>query len=245
MADRPPTDVALRPRPDLHLTADEQDLASAAVETFTAAIGGRERLLQALSVAGGTTEIDQIVRLLVDPRYASWSLRRICDKAGLTIAELFTAYKSALLTRAQIESTQVVAQRLVGVVDDVMRRAQPHPVPCEACGGSGQTLLPASAPDKRPEPMGCPTCQGKGTRIALPDLDRQKVALELGQLLDRRGGISIQQQTLVSSPSAAAAPGALEQLQLAVQEMLYPRAPVVDAETVPAAADARDPTGGS
>jgi len=239
MADRA---LTRRPRPDLHLTADEQDLSSAAVETFAAELGGRDGLLQVLAIGGQGGDLDTITTLLADPRYAGWSLRRICAKAGLTITELFTAYKSALLTRAQLASARVVARRLVGVVDDVMTRAQPHPVPCEACGGTGQTTLPPSAPDKRPEPMGCPTCQGKGTVTRLPDLDRQKVALELGQLLDRKGGISIQQNTLVAPP-AAAAPGALEQLQIAVQEMLYPRAPVVDAEPLPDAAPPDAPGG--
>lgn len=225
MAKRPTTTLAPAVRPDLTLSPEEADLSSAAIDTFTIALGGRQALLDTLLVASGSREVDQITTLLIDPRYGGWSLRRICALAGYTVADLFTAYRKALIVKAHLHATRIVSQQLVSVVDDVMRRAQPHEIPCPVCNGA-TTIVPEptkESPNPSPEP--CPTCKGVGRLLQLPDLDRQKVALELGQLLQTRGGLTLQQNTLVApAPVAAAAPGALEQLQQAVQELLYPRA---------------------
>ena len=198
-------------RPSLTLTPEESDLSAAAISAFTTAIGGRAKLLETLQVASDAPEVDQVVTLLLDPRYGGWSLRRLCKAANLTIADLFAAYKKALIVKAHLQATQVVADHLVAVVDDVMRRSQPHEAPCDACLGVTQTPP-------------CPLCRGTGKLQVQPDLDRQKVALELGQLLTKGGGINLQQNTLVApGGSATFGPGALDQLQQAVGEILTPR----------------------
>lgn len=222
------TALAPQVRPDLLLTEDEADLSSAAVDAFTIAIGGRTALLDTLVVADGTPEVHQIVRLLVDPRYGGWSLRRICALAGLTIADLFTAYRKALLVKAHLQATRLVTDNLVAVVDDVMKRSQPYEATCETCNGSASVTPEPTKLIPNPIAAPCLTCKGTGTLRCLPDLDRQKLALELGQLVQSRAGINIQQNSVSLTPGGAGggggAPGALEQLQQAVQAVLYPRA---------------------
>ena len=83
------------PSTALTLTPEEADLSVAAIDAFTVALGGRSAVLDALQVANGTPEVDQITKLLSDPCYAGWSLRKLCTLAGLTIADLFAAYKKA------------------------------------------------------------------------------------------------------------------------------------------------------
>jgi hypothetical protein len=232
-----PRKAALVPavRPDLSLTDAEADLSSAAVDAFTVAIGGRQALLDALVVASGSPDVDRVTNLLVDPRYGGWTLRRICALAGLTVADLFRAYQKALVVRAHLQATRIVTSQLTAVVDDIMRRAQPHEDTCEACDGTGSFTPEPTKKVPNPEPKPCFTCRGKGIVSRKPDLDRQKVALELGQLIQRQGGINIAQNnlTLPAGTSSPTAPGALEQLQQAVHETLYPRARPLPAATAP------------
>lgn len=231
-------------RPDLRLTPAETDRSLDAVEVFSTALGGRDALLQALSFGNGSPEVDRVTQLLEDPRYRSWSLRRICDQAQITIADLFDAYKKALLTMAHLQATQTITRELVEVVADVMKRAHPYEMPCSSCRGLGRVTPDPTTDTPNPPPTVCETCQGSGHTIELPDLDRQKLALELGQLVVKGGGINLQQNALVVPPPATFGPGAIDQLQQAVAEVLTPRgrrppagpAPVVDVE--PAQVDA-------
>lgn len=217
--------MSLPARPAVALSAVEADLAGAAIDQFAATLGGRAALLDTLSVANGSPEIDQIARLLDDPRYAGWSLRRLCHLAGITVADLFSAYRKALIVRAHVEATRKIVDALPGVVADVMARSQPYQETCRDCQGT--TRYTPEPTKKEPNPVAepCRACQATGTITILPDLDRQKVALELGQLLQSRTGISIQQNTLSLPPAGGGAGvGTLESLQQAVQAVLYPRA---------------------
>lgn len=207
------------------LTPQEADLSASAIEAFTVALGGRDQLLQALLVADGSPDVDQVTNLLLDPRYAGWSLRKLCEMAGLTVADLFAAYKKSLLVKAHLEATRIVVQQLSAVVADVMARAQPFTVICEACHGLGSQTPDPTPAAPNPTPAPCPACRGTGQVLQAPDLDRQKVALELGQLLVKSGGITLSQQTLVAPGASATVygSGALDQLQQAVGEILTPR----------------------
>lgn len=228
-------------RPDLSLSAKEADLSAAALDAFTVALGGRQAVLDALLVASGNPEVDRITTLLIDPSYGGMSLRRLCTLAGLTVADLFVAYRKALLAKAHLQATKVVSDQLVKVVDDVMRRSQPYELTCGACEGLGTITPEPSKKQPNPSPERCRACQGRGKVTMEPDLDRQKVALELGQLLQTRGGITVQQNSLHLPAGGAGGGGAgmLEQLQQAVHEVLYPRPrqsdpePVVDATAPP------------
>ena len=234
---RKPVGLVPALRPDLTLSAEEADLSSAAVDAFTVAIGGRAELLNSLLVADGTPEIHKIVNLLIDPRYGGWSLRQICALGGLTIADLFAAYRKALLVRAHLQATKTVVDQLPAVVADIMERSRPYEVTCESCRGLGTVTPEPTKAVPNPTPGPCVPCRGAGRLLQQPDLDRQKVALELGQLIQQRGGINIQQNslTLPAAGGGSGAPGPLEQLQQAVHEVLYPRArtPEVEATRPP------------
>jgi hypothetical protein len=227
---RPASLVPAAARGDSRLTDGEVDRSASAIEAFTTALGGRAALVDAISVVDSDADADKLVGLLLDPTYDSWSLRRICTLAGITVAEVFALYKKAAIVRAHIQAAPVIASKLVGVVDDIMTRAQPYPIPCDRCGGTGRW---AEKPTQEPGP--CPTCRGGGTLMAFPDLDRQRRALELGQLTARGGGIVVQ-QNLIGERAGSAAPGALEQLQQALGDLLFrpapPAPPVVDATLV-------------
>jgi hypothetical protein len=200
-------DPVVLPRVSLQ-SETEVVLSGAAVDAFVHALGGRSQLVTILLIGSGDPLVDRIISLLDDPTYAGWSLRRICGHAGLTVADFLKAYQRAMLARGEIAATKIIADRIGEVVEDVMRRAAPHDGPCTCA---------------TPPLQACAACHGTGTRKILPDLDRQKVALELAKLLIR-GGPLVQQNTLVAAGgSATVAHGSLADLSAAVASVLKPR----------------------
>jgi hypothetical protein len=192
------------------LTVVEATLNEQAIEVFTKAVGGRDQLAEVLSVAGTSPDVEKIALYLLDPRYAHFSLRRLCTLTGITVADLKTAYRKALIARAHITATQIIASRLPPIVEDVMTRAAPQKVICPKCLGT-------SAAGQGP----CVLCNDTGIIQSEPDLDRQKLALELGQLVEKKGGILMQQNTIAAASLASTNSGALEQLHQAVGDLLY------------------------
>jgi len=157
----------------------EATLNYEAVEVFTTAVGGRDQLADTLAVAGAGSDIERLTTLLLDPRYRTWSLARLCHTVGITVAELFASYRKALIAKAHIEASHTIASKLPRVVTDVMDKA-----------------------------------------ISDPTVERHKLALELGQLLEKKGGLIVQQNAIAATLTATA-PGALEQLQQAVGDLLF------------------------
>jgi hypothetical protein len=203
-------------RGDAALADVEAVLNSDAIEVFAKAVGGRAQLADTLAVAGTSSEIERITTLLLDLRYRDWSLARLCQVVGITVADLFASYRKALIARAHIESSHIIAGKLPGVVTDVMDKALPAPMLCPMC--HGERTVPASEPGQAPIP--CRLCAGTGTVLSEPTVERHKLALEVGQLLEKKGGLLVQQNTIAASLSATA-PGALEQLQQAVGDLLF------------------------
>ena len=207
------------------LSEVEATLNAQAIETFTKTVGGRDQLAEVLSVGSTSPDVEKIALYLLDPRYTHFSLRRLCALTGITVADLFTAYRKAMIAKSHIEATHVIASRSLAVVEDVMTRAAPQRTVCPKCLGT-------SAAGQGP----CVICNSTGHIQTEPDLDRQKLALELAQLTEKKGGILMQQNTIAASALSSTHSGALEQLHQAVGDLLFSpqrrrnSAPVVDAE---------------
>lgn len=216
-----------------HLSEEEAGTNAQAIDTLVQALGGRPALLDTLAVAADAPEVEGIISLLIDPRYEKRSIRSLCHMAGLTVVDLFAALKKAMVTRAHLLAYQAITDAIVPVVEDVMRRAAPYEIPCYGCGGLG-TVTDPEQPDA--DPTRCSDCHGSGKLLQLPDLDRQKLALELAQLVQKSAGLNIQQNT-VNLPAGGAegsrVGGTLVELQQVVRDLLSgPRQPILDAEPV-------------
>jgi len=224
----------------------ELDLNAGAINTFVKAVGGRDAFIATLSVADAAPEAEQIVNLLLDPRYERVSLRRLCAIAGITVADLFQAYRKALIARAHIQAAHIVAKRLPPIVEDVMRRATPEQTRCPSCKGTGHR--------SRKNPRGetvldtCLRCRGRGVLYTEVDIERQKLALELGHLTEKKAGLVVQQNQFAAVAGqgalASRSTGALEQLQQVVGERLFdPRRRRAAAPLAPEAPLAADVVG--
>lgn len=217
--------------------ADAQivDRAAAPINDFEKALGGRQSLINALAV-DSTPKIGELVDLLLDNHFDGHSLGYLANKLGLTLTDLLRAFRNATLAKAQIMAVQQVAAHLPAVVEDVMRRAAPYEEACEGCEGTGQMTVKPSRKVPIPDPavVACTICRGKGKIIRLPELERQRLALELGELVKTpRGAPTFMQQiNLPGSAGSATDPGAgsLERMQQAVSTILFSRGSVIDVE---------------
>lgn len=199
-----------------------------AVTLVEEALGGRQKLLEALAFAESTPLVSRLLGLLGDPEHDVLSLAQICARGNLTPGDLLAAYRQAKLGIAQALATQAIADKLPEVTADVMLRATPHEVECPTCRGVGTIQPKPTKKDPHPEPESCPTCQGQQYIGVLPDLDRQKVALDLGQLIPKSPGVSVQMQQTQQTLNAST--GNLAELQQAVGDLMYGSARNPDSE---------------
>lgn len=205
------------------LTSTERTLADEGVTTFEEILGGREKLTQVLAVATDEPEVALVTDLLLDPRYQHHSLRQLCAMTGLTVADLLTAYRKAVIVQAHVQAAPIIAGKLIGVVEDLMTRAQPHYLPCATCHGSGSVIDLPSKDQPSPAPRVCTACTN-GQQLHLPDLDRQKLALEVAELVKPKSGITFNQANVLGAGGGSSMGGSLEQLQQAVSDVLFPSA---------------------
>ncbi len=213
----------------------------AAVE---AEIGGRDALVAALAHAPKSRDILYILGLIGDPRSATTPLADLCARGGITPGELIDAYKSGEINRAQALATSKVGHHLAAVAEDTMLRSLPQQATCPICQGLGQYQPEPTKKVPNPDPVACQTCQSSGVIVVPGDLEHKKLALDMGKLLQKGGGISLavnQQVGLVFGTAG----GALEKLQAATDQILYGEAeggqPVVEAEVEEIMADVEGP----
>ena len=217
--------------------AEILDLAAEPINAFEKALGGRSELVSQLSI-DATPEIRDLVEMLLDPRYDGRSLGWLAASVNIGLTDLLRAYRNAMLAKAQIAAAQAIARRLPDIVADVMKRAAPYTEPCHGCDGTKKMKVRPTkkVPTPDPEEIDCTICRGKGEITRVPELDRQRLALELGELIKTpRGGPTLLQQFNLNPGTTAgnSDPGSLERMQQAVGDILYSRHSVIDVEAVP------------
>lgn len=184
----------VQPRKRAAITRTYQlDAPSEAIVALEKAMGGRKKLIEAVLHAGGTEDLAYVIGMIANPLNDARTLPDICASGGITVGELIEAFKRGAIAKAQVAAVTHVADSLPQVVSDVMVRAQPYLVECGACRGQGTVRDPDFTPDKEagqtkedaPQ-VPCEVCKATGQVTAVPELDRQKVALELGGLGPKR-----------------------------------------------------------
>lgn len=189
---------------------------------FEHAIGGRQALIEQLSSGDCSPEVQEVLTIIADPRHDHLTLAVVCARAGISPGQLFQSFRHAAVARAQVLAMLEVANRVPQITEQLLAEAISHTTPCTSCNGVGTKTPEPSAKNPEPKPFTCGACQGLGTLHVPADLERQKIALELANLLKKAGGIAI--QTNVNVPAPASKGGSLEQLQQAIGEIMYGRA---------------------
>jgi len=194
-----------------------------ALRSLESSIGGRAELQAALLQAPPSTSLDFVIAAIADPTNDARALSTICDEANVSLGELLQAYKLGVMAKGTIMAVKAIAEGAAPVAEDVMRRAAVYDEPCPYCEGTGSNTADPTDADPNPSPVPCETCKGQGALRYLPDLARQKVALELVGLLGQKGGstINITQANQQMTAAVNGERGALARLQAATDQVLY------------------------
>jgi hypothetical protein len=191
-------------------------------------LGGRDAIVGMLSLAPLTPDLKYLLGMLGDPVHRGHPLADICAMGGILPGDLLHQLAQAALLKGKVLAGQAVASGIQAVAADVMRRSAPYQDACHQCLGIG-TITPEPTRDvPNPSPGPCETCRGTGQLTYKPDLERQKLAIEMAQLLPKSGGIQIAQiNGAGGSGQGIRGAGAshAEILQKLTDKLLYDRGP--------------------
>ena len=165
----------------------------------------------------------------------------LCQQVSITLTDLLQAFRHGMLSKAQIQTTLLVTEKIHLIVTDILDKAITAQVLCDTCKGSGQTAQrtpKGKKPPAEPPTEPCLVCHATGKITREADFERQRLALELGELIKqpKGGGMTFQQQINLHAGGDARNPqrtGTLEQLQQAVSKVLYAPNTVIDLEPEP------------
>lgn len=197
---------------------------SAVLDALEEQLGGRKALVQTLLAhPKPSLHLDDFLKRMldIDPDGCTdetRSLGWLCLHSGLTTGELLRSYQEAILHIGQTLSKKLIGEALPAVTQDVLQRALPSAEPCRVCNATGKVK-------EKP----CAACEGRGSHQYVPDLERQKVALDLGEMFPKKGGgVTVAQQ--VNLPPAGLPAGAFSRLQQTGASLIAGASlPIVDA----------------
>jgi hypothetical protein len=198
-------------------------------------LGGRQELVGTLMLAHLTKDLQYLLGLLGDPLNQSQSLAAICAQGNVLPGDLLTHLQGAIMRRGKLLASRHIGLGMAAVAEDVMRKAAPYEAACTTCLGTGSITPDPTAAVPNPTHHPCGTCNGNGKLLYQPDLDTQRLALEMADLLKKGGGINIaMQQNNLPPAGGGAGGGSLEDFQDVTDKILYGQGsgqpPVVDAE---------------
>lgn len=155
-----------------------------ALEQFEDAVGGRQTLIDNLSLANLDKREAHFLDLLLDPRRQEDNINIIAKDAGLKPIQIIDLFRSASFARAHAISMGKLSSALPDVISDIAAKSVDARIECPQCQGDG----------KISDGESCMTCNGKGTVMRYSDLDRQKIVLEAGGLTKKGGGVNVNVQ---------------------------------------------------
>jgi hypothetical protein len=152
-----------------------------ALEQYEDILGGRDGVIDLLSLSALDKKEQHFLRLLCDPIRKDDSINTIAREAGIPPQQIMDLFRSAPFAKAHMLAQAKMAEALPAVADDIASKSVDMEVECPACRGE-------AAPG-----FFCPQCQGRGTIMRPSDLDRQKLLLESTGMLKKSGGIQVNQ----------------------------------------------------
>lgn len=197
------------------------------------AVGGRQELVGLLSLAPLNPDLRYALGVLGDPQHQHKTLATICTEANILPGDLLKHLETAALLKGRVLSAQLIGRGLPAVVQDVMQRAAPFEGTCHTCQGCGKITAEPTPTVPNPIPDPCYACGGTGLLIYPPDIEHQKLALDMGRMLQKGGGLSIVQNN-ANLPGGGSGGGmgggSLERLHLMTDQILYQDADVLPDE---------------
>lgn len=196
-------------------------------------LGGRQTMVGMLVLAPLTSELRYVLGLLGDPQHEKLPLADICARGNILPGELLKSLAGAALLKGKLLASQKIASGIAAVAEDVMAKAVPYEATCNICQGLRVTTPEPTKDDPNPGPQTCYGCEGLGVRVYQPEFEKQKLALEMAQLLPKGGGLNIAlQQNTTMLGGGGAGMSTMERLQEVTDRILYGDAPLAPPEVV-------------
>ena len=194
-----------------------------ALARLEADLGGRDLLIQILSQASTSHETTTLIESLADPMHDEWGLAQVCLFAGLTTGDFLKVYEKAIMAKSHALVKKTLAEGMPAVADHLIKHSVPYKMTCGICHGTKE-ITELTSEGKFVTTV-CKRCDADGKVMVEPDLEHQKLAFDLAEMLPKKGGgLLIQQNNMNSGSSGGGfAGGALERLQQSVaREMQEP-----------------------
>lgn len=160
-----------------------------ALDKFEDSIGGREHLIDTLSLANLDKKQEHFLRLLCDPARQRDSLVTIARDCGLLPVHVLDLFRHASFAKAHALSMGHVSEALPSVVKDMAEKSVDATIECPNCMGEQYIA----------DGVKCPVCNARGKIFRPSDLDRQKVMLEVGGILRKGPGVAVQVNNQVNN----------------------------------------------
>jgi len=164
-----------------------------ALTSLERALGGRHSLIASLLQANLGDSENTFMELLADPRNDTANLAKIAGLAGLSVGRVLQIFKEAKGAEAYVRSINRIYDRLPDIAGDIADRSVPTTTRCALCRGTGvvdSTTGAAQVPGADPANLvACWPCEGLGKVVVHPDLERQKIALQIGGVLKKDGTV--------------------------------------------------------
>lgn len=203
-----------------------------ALATLEEALGGREAITTSLSLASLSEEETTVLYLLCDPANAGKSLAWVVGSAGITIGKLLELFSKGEFADSYVKAIRKVYKAIPDVAEDVMKGAVTRFKTCSVCEGVGKVTIrrevfEADGAQKKPREFEdvvkrCLNCEGSGKVEIEADLERQKVALQMGGLLKQPGGVVVNNTQQTTNNSANVTIRSSADFRTATDRLLYP-----------------------
>lgn len=183
-------------------------------------LGGRTAIVGMLTLAPLTPDLRYLLGLLGDPQNQGKTLADLCALGNVLPGKLLQELAAAALLKGKVQAAQKIGNGIAAVAEDVMQRAAPYEDACHTCAGVGTITAEPTREQPNPAPEPCEVCKGVGRLLYRPDLERQKLAIEMAQLLPKSGGLNIAVQQNNQGQRGGNL-GVLEKLQALTDRVLY------------------------
>lgn len=136
-------------------------------------------------VDSGDDKAVQLAERLQDGKFDRANLAKHCAAVRLQPREVW----NILIETRKLSARLALSEKLVDIVDSVTDAAITKTAECPRCAGSGREVAPEDGSDA---PI-CLTCGGAGRLVQPGDKESQKMALEIGEMLNVRVPLVAQQ----------------------------------------------------
>lgn len=212
---------------------DAPEILEKALAELENKLGGRDALANSLQLVPGLTQEETtLVFLLANPENRKKSLAYLAGSVGTTVGKVLELFTKGEASAAYVQAMRKFYRQLPAISEDVAARALPNWRTCGVCRGKGVLRNRYKILDEDGEPVSpikwkweterCLTCEGQGQVEQVPDLERQKLALEAGGIIKGKGGIIIDQSQQTLNAGSITMIKSSPDFRTATDRLLYP-----------------------